>query len=146
MFLRSAPYVIIVALIAALSWATHLYLGKRDELSALTASVKTLGEAAQARVEQEKKQSAENLKKVTDDHEKLIPAIRDGAIAAYRLRHPDARRSPMSANAVGKPVANDPIGECLPDTALIENAAEDASKLSAWQEWCVLNQCPIQSE
>lgn len=123
-----------------------MYLGKRDELTTLTASVKTLGKAAQARLEQEKKQSADNLKKVTDDHEKLIPAIRDGAIAAYRLRHPVTSSGPVSANAVGKPVANDPLGECLPDTALLENAAEDASKLSAWQQWCMLNQCPIQSE
>lgn len=149
MLYRSLPYIIIVVLAAALAWTTNLYLGKRDQLAALTASVQALGQAAEARVAEVKKQSEENLKTVKEDHEKLAPAIRAGAVRNYLAAHPkrvrvvhagsgsvprDAPREQVDDGGAEKPVL---------DEAFIADAADDANKLAAWQQWCQLNRCPV---
>jgi len=134
MLYRSLPYIIIVVLIAALSWVTNLYIEKRDQYAALTASVAALGEAAKSNVEKIQKLSAENLETVRDHYEKLVPAVRDGAVAAYKLRHPNAGRCPVPGATPGEQVADGTLEEPLLDITLIQEAASDANKLAAWQE------------
>jgi hypothetical protein len=143
MFFRSAPYIVIVILIAALSWMSHLYLDKRDQLAALTASVQALSKAAEDAIEEKKKEGLENLQTVKEEHEKLIPTIRSNAVAAYRMRHPDARSSKVSGDAASKPVDVGTVCEPVPDRELLENCAEDAARQAAWRDWCKLNKCKV---
>lgn len=153
---RSAPYIIIAVLIAALAWTTHLYLNKRDQLAALTATVQALGVAAEKVVEEKKAEYASNLQTVKEDHESLTSAIRATAVANYVRAHPNAggvlncSRSrtlcPTSSSIkVDDGTEQKPLldGNITLDEATIRNAAEDASKVDAWQEWAKLNNLPV---
>ncbi len=148
-FFRSAPYIVIALLGAALIWTTGMYHSERDNRVALTASVQALGEAAKAHVEEVEKQSEANLKTVKEHHESLEPTIRADAVRNYRLAHPERVRVVRTSGgtlpgiAPGIKLDDEAKSELVPDSALIENCAEDALKLSAWQEWCQLNHCPI---
>jgi len=113
-------------------------------LAAFRATVQTLGEQAAANVKRIEQQGKDNLKKVTDDYERKIPAIRAGAVAAYKLRYPNASSCTVCQNVPGKPLDDAARPQCVPDSAFIESAADDAAKVSAWQAWCILNQCPVQ--
>jgi hypothetical protein len=146
---RLAPYAIILVLAIALAAMTNMYLGKRDELAALTASVEVLGKAAEANVARVKKEGEQNLTAVKESHEKLVPTIRAGAVAAYvaahpaRVRYVAASGGSVPGTGAGKPLDDDAQSQCVPDTTLIESAAEDASKIAAWIDYCTRNRCPV---
>ena len=150
-WIKWAPWLISAALALALAGMTGQYLHKRDELTELTASVRVLGEAAEKRVAQAKKEGDDNLKKVKADHEKQIPAVRAGAVAAYRARFPArvVRDSVTAVSAVPDNPASvrmddAPGAQCVPDESFIADAAEDAAKVEAWRSWCILNRCPVE--
>ena len=143
----AAKYAIIALLAIALASMTGLYLNKRDEMAALEGSVQAIGEAAiedKARIEAEGKA---NLTKIKEDHEAKVPQIRAGAVAAYlaahRVRNADPRGGEMPNPGSGQPVDDAEVKQCLPDSTLIESAAEDAAKLSAWQDYARLNGIPV---
>lgn len=142
------PYLIIGILTAALAAMTNLYLGKRDQLAALSASVQALGQAAEKAVEYKKIEYAANLQTVKDDHEKLIPYVRAGAVRNYLLAHPsrvrvDPRCSTVPGTATREQVDDGAVQEPVPDDTTIRNCAEDASKTAAFQQYCQLNRCPV---
>lgn len=148
MLYRSLPYAIIVLLIAALAWTTNLYLSKRDTLAALTASVQALGQAAEKVVEEKKIEYAANLQIVKESHEKLAPDIRASAVRNYIAAHPGrvldcSGRGALPGASPGQHVDDATLHEPLLDIALIEEAASDANKLSAWQQWSQLNHIPV---
>ena len=147
-FFRSAPYIVIAILLALLGWTTHLYLGKRDQIAALTASVQALGQAAEKVVEEKKAEYATNLQTVKEDHERLIPAIRAGAVRNYRDHHPDGVLNNSGCGAVPGPSTGVQVDDGtqpkrIPDDTTLGNCAEDASKVAAFQQYCSLNHCPV---
>lgn len=126
-----------------LALMTHQYMKERDAFTAFRAEVKTLGEAAQAEKDRIQAAHDENLKKVTETYEKQIPAIRNGAVAAYKLRYPNSSCSSVSGVPASQQVDDGAVAKCVPDAAFIEAAAEDSLKLDAWQSWAILNQIPV---
>jgi len=142
-FFRSAPYIVIVALIAALAWTTNLYLGKRDQFTALVTSVRAIGEAAKLEAVKKTQEGVDNLKIVKDKHEKELPAIRRDAVANYRMRNPVASSCPVSGNGPGQQVDDGAKQERVLDEPFIAECATDASKVAAFQEYCSLNHCPV---
>ena len=152
-WIKAAPWIACVVLALALAAMTGKYLSKRDELVALTASVRVLGEAAEARVKAAKKESEDNLEKVKADYEKQVPEIRSSAVASYlarraadpaRVREPVAGGGPVSGDGAGVRVDDGTLKECVPDEEFIEDAAEDAAKVEAWRSYCALNHCPVE--
>lgn len=142
-----SKYVIIALLAIALASMTGLYLNKRDELAALEGSVRAIGEAAEKVVKEKEAEGKANLTKIKEDHESKVPEIRAGAVAAYVAAH-RVRVSAPGGGEVPSPGAGQPVddaGTCnlVPDEALIESAAEDAAKLSAWQDYARLNGIPV---
>lgn len=105
------------------------------------------------RIENEHK---DNLAKVVNDNEEKLPKIRSEAVANYLAAHPaNVVRDKPRASSGSSGVRGDGSGiklddgagkECVPDTAFIQDAAEDASKVSAWIEYCTLNHCPISEQ
>lgn len=147
---RSLPYIIIVVLVVAHAWTTNLYLGKRDQLAALTASTQALGQAAQKIVEEKKIEHANNLQTVKENYENHVPTIRADAVRNYlaahhrRVRVERAGGGALPRDAPGEQVDDRASKELVPDSAFIEDAAEDALKLNAWQEWSRLNAIPVE--
>lgn len=108
------------------------------------------GLKAEAKKQEDEQKARDNLKKVQADHEKQIPTIRARAVANYLAAH--SMPDDAGTSSGGGPVREDGSGiklddgaskECVPDQALIEDAAEDAAKVAAWIEYCQLNKCPV---
>lgn len=91
-----------------------------------------------------------NLEQVKESHEQKVDAVRDGAVAKYRAAHgmrdnaAGSSGSGVRTNSVSLKVDDGAAEECVPDETLIRDAADDAEKLSAWQDWCRLNKCPVE--
>lgn len=122
----------------------------RQDFTKLQQETKEEGLKAKARELAKETEHQANLEKVRNDHERNIQAVRDSAVAKYlasrRVRNHAAGSGggPVRADGQGLRVDDGTQPQCVPDKELIENAAEDAEKLSAWQDWCHLNNCPVQ--
>lgn len=139
---------VIGMLAAALVGMGNMYLGKRDELAGFKATVEQAGKAAATANKLVETQHEDNLVQVRKDYEDKVPEIRSNAVANYVAAHPAVVRyrtvvRTVPADGASQPVDDDPVAECLPDEPFIENAAEDAAKLGAFQQYCKLNHCPI---
>lgn len=143
LWVKALPW-LIAALMAGLAAAClHLYQSERDALVAFRAEVKAIGEAQQAQVEKDKQQAEENLRQVRKDYEDRIPAIRDAAVRTYRMRYPDAGSCPVPGNAAGQQVDDGAGKEPVADE-FVRACAEDAAKVTAWQDYCKRNNCPVE--
>lgn len=157
---KALPWLIAAAFGLALAAMTHFYLGKRDELATTTANfdsfvatTKELGEKAAADNARKDAEHKQNLKTIREEHESEIPRIRNEAVANYLSGRPAAvvwqqsaanpSGSSMRGNRAGIGLDDGEKRQCVPDEAFIQNAAEDAAKLDAWQQYCTLNHCPV---
>ena len=143
---KAAPWIAAIVLAALLSLMTNLYLGKRDELAGFQATV------AQANADQLKAlteiadQREKNLEEVRKDYESKVPAIRDGAVAAYCLRNPAlCKPAARCENPASVPVddGTKPAGISV-DDAFIQDVAEAVGKLKAFQDKCKRDNCPVE--
>lgn len=130
---------------------TGLYLKERDKLVAYKASVKTLAEEAERKAQEEIAKQKKTLQEVKDEYEAKLPEIRKGAVDAYRAelarrvrQQPRQDSNPVPAGGTGLKVDDGRTKECVLDQQFIEDAADDATKLRSWQEWCRKNNCPIE--
>lgn len=88
------------------------------------------------------------LKEVKNDYEKKLPSVRAGAVAAYRATHPGWMLPPAGSSQVpgdaGSAEGSNGAGEeCVLDEPFISDAAEDALKINAWQEWARKNNLQV---
>lgn len=143
---KAAPWIAAIALAALLALMTNLYLNERDQFLIFRTSVKTLGEQAEKEQVAKKKAGEDNLTNLKATYEAKLPQIRAGAVAAYlgRVRNADSSGSPVRPDGAGIKLDDGTGKECRPDTALIEDAADDAAKVEAWRAYCTLNNCPIE--
>lgn len=161
-WLKAAPYLVIGVLLILLAGVSRLYLDERDALvieqTRFDSFVATVAEKGRSALERKKQVEADQKKalaQVEKDYEDRIPEIRRDAVAQYRAAHPARLRDQPSQGAGRSAVRDDGAGlalddgaaeKCVHDEAFIEDAAEDARKVEAWQAWCILNQCPIAAE
>lgn len=130
----------------------NLWQHSKGELIAYSSGVEALGNDAlkeKARIEDEHQS---NLETVKHDYESTLPAIRAGAVAAYLAAHrvqSNAGQGSMRG-ITGSLPAHDGAGQkqlsapiCQSDEQFIQDAADDAQKLSEWQEWSRLNRIPV---
>lgn len=143
--LKMLPWGIAAVMALAAAACLHLYQSERDAFVAYRAEVTAIGKAQEAQIKKEKEQAEYNLKQVRKDYEDRVPDIRRDAVAAYRLRNPQPRSCTMPGDGTSQPVDDGAVKELLaPDPEFIRNAAEDAAKLSAFQDYCKRNNCPIE--
>lgn len=144
--LKMLPWGIAAVMALAAAACLHLYQSERDAFVAYRAEVTAIGKAQEAQIKKEKEQAEYNLKQVRKDYEAKLPAIRAGAVRTYCLRQPTlCQPATASADASGQQVDDGAKPELMaPDPEFIRNAAEDAAKLSAFQDYCKRNNCPIE--
>lgn len=110
-----------------------------------TTEVAQKAKAAQLALEQAHQKT---LEQVRSNYESNIQSVRNNAVTNYLARLRDnAKRaggSGVRTITLGLKVDDGAVQKCIPDDDFIRNAAEDASKVSAWQVWCELNQCPVE--
>lgn len=109
------------------------------------------GLKAEAKKQEDEQKAKDNLKKVQADHEKQIPTIRARAVANYLSAHsmPDDSGTSTGSGSVRENGAGIRLDDatskkCVLDQGFIEDAAEDASKVEAWRDYCTLNNCPVE--
>ena len=111
------PWFIVAAASLMLIWVSHSYLDLRDEYTAYKAAVQQYRETAVEAAKQREEEHSKNLVAVKEDYEKRIVEVNAVALRNYRR---------------------------LRDDAVIGACAEDALKLSAWQEWAKRNGVPVE--
>ena len=143
MWIKVLPWAIAALMAFAAAFCLHLYQSERDAFTTYRAKVAAIAEAQQAQIERDKQQTEENLKQVRKDYEDRIPDIRDAAVRAYRLRYPNAGRCPMPGTSTSVQVDDGAKQEPVADE-FIQSCAEDAAKVTAFQDYCKRNNCPVE--
>ena len=151
------PYLIAIGIGFSAGWggAWHIQglrvTAKDQEITKIHQDAEETKIAAEQQNQRIDAEHQANLKEVTAHYENLIPAVRDGAVAAYRLRHPivHSSASPLPKTGPSQQVDDGAGKECVaatgePDPQFIADAAVDAAKVEAWRSWCALNQCPVE--
>ena len=149
------PWFIVAAASLMLIWVSHSYLDLRDEYTAYKAAVQQYRETAVEAAKQREEEHSKNLVAVKEDYEKRLSEINAVALRNYRRMRDDAATrdritlslSPSgvevdAGTATERLVAAQPVGGI--DDAVIGACAEDALKLSAWQEWAKRNGVPVE--
>lgn len=149
------PWLIVAAASLMLIWVAHSYLDLRDEYSAYKAAVQQSRENALNAARAREEAHRQNLAAVKEEYEKRIVEVNAVALRNYRrLRDDAATRERVSLSlspsgvevdagtATERLVAAQPAGGI--DDAVIGACAEDALKLSAWQDWAKRNGVPVE--
>lgn len=142
LLVKAIPWGIAAVMAGAAYFCLDLYQHEHDEFVAFKARIDQAGKDQREALGKLVEQREETLKQARKDYEERIPAIRDAAVNAYRLRFPNASSCPVSGNAPGVKVDDGASPKCVADE-FIRDAAEDAAKVTAWQDYCKRNNCPI---
>ena len=143
-FLKALPWGLAAVMTGITYVMLNLYMHERDAYVAYQAEVKRIAAAKEAQVAAQKAQAEADLKQVRKDYEAKVPAIRRDAVAAYKLRHTDYGTYPLPGNAACQRVDDGTQSQQLaPDPDFIRACAEDVAKLSAFQDYCKRNHCPV---
>ena len=147
------PWLIVAAASLMLIWVAHSYLDLRDEYSAYKAAVQQSRENALNAARAREEAHRQNLAAVKEEYEKRLSEIGDIALRNYRRMRDDAatrERVALSLAPAGVEVDAGAAAQCVAaaqpaggiDDAIIEGCAEDAMKVSAWQDWAKRNGVP----
>jgi hypothetical protein len=126
-----------------------------SKYNAFVGETKTLGDAALKDKALIEAQHKTNLEVARNEYNDSLPQVRNDAVRNYLATHP---RMPNNKNTSGGTLLGSPgsakgtdaasqeqsTALCEPDTAFIQDAADDAKKIGSWQEWAILNKFPIQ--
>ena len=143
MWIKVLPWAIAAAMALAAATCLHLYQSERDAFTTYRAKVAAIAEAQQAQIEKDKQQAEENLKQVRKDYEDRIPDIRDAAVRAYRLRYPNTCSGAVPGTSTSVQVDDGAKQEPVADE-FVRACAEDAAKVTAFQDYCKRNNCPVE--
>ena len=143
MWIKALPWAIAALMAFAAAFCLHLYQSERDAFTTYRAKVEAIAEAQQAQIEKDKQQAEQNLRQVRKDYEEKLPAIRDAAVRAYRLRYPNTCSGAVPGNAASVQVDDGAKQEPVADE-FIQSCAEDAAKVTAFQDYCKRNNCPVE--
>ena len=143
MWIKALPWGIAALMAFAAAFCLHLYQSERDAFTTYRAKGKAIAEAQQAQIEKDKQQAEQNLRQVRKDYEDRIPDIRGAAVRAYRLRYPNTCSGAVPGNAASVQVDDGAGKEPVADE-FVRACAEDAAKVTAFQDYCKRNNCPVE--
>lgn len=109
----------------------------KAEYASFVAQTKTLGDAAKAAAKATEESHARTTKEIKNAIPKQIAAARSAAVRNYIASLPvSPGGSGLSASARGTSGIDEPAKEPIPcRPGFIEDSAEDAAALMAWQAW-----------
>ena len=137
--------VAIVILSLALALTFKLWRGEVKEFAMFKAQVEVLGKQAKAEKKRIETEHAKVTKEIGDAWAKNLDSVRNNAVARYRLRDNPGRG--FMPGLTLRPQEPDGASKerlaCDPDEAFIADAAEDAAKVTAWQDWARSLNLPV---
>jgi len=130
--------VLIGLLLATTALCFKLWRGEVRDFALFKAQVEVLGKAAAAEKQRIEAAHAKTTKEIKDAIPKQIAAARSHAVRNYVARLPvspgGSGVSAIARGAAGIDAAGkEPVAACRP--GFIEDAAQDAATLTAWQDW-----------
>ena len=144
--LRGWPYIAIGLLVISNGFTFRLWQSEREDHITYRAQIASMANAVREENARLARIQLQNLSHLRVDYEAKLPSVRSDAVAAYlrRVPVPAARGDAVPAPSANIKVDDGAVKECRPDSALIQDAADDALKLSAWQEYGRQNHLPVQ--
>ena len=137
--------ILIAVLVASNALTLKLWDNARTDLIEYRAEIASMAQQVADENARLARIQLQNLSHLRTDYEAKTADIRADAVAAYlrRVPKPAAGSNAVSATSAGSRMDDGASPECRLDTALIQDAADDALKLAAWQEYARLNQVPV---
>lgn len=125
----------------ALALTFKLYRNEVEKYALFRAQVAVLGEQAKAEKKRIETEHAKVTKEIGDAWAKNLDAVRNNAVARYRMRDNPGRG--FMPGLTLRP--QEPDGACKEQVAdgFIADAAEDAAKVGAWQDWARSLNLPV---
>ena len=130
----------------ALALTFKLYRNEVEKYALFRAQVATLGEQAKAEKKRIETEHAKVTKEIGDAWAKNLDSVRNNAVTRYRLRDnpgrgfmPGLTLRPQEPDGASK----EQMDSCTPDEQFIRDAAEDAAKVTAWQDWARSLNLPV---
>ena len=123
----------------------NLWRSEHDALVSFRSSIAATAAAAEAENARMLRVQLANLNVLKVDYEAKLPTVRADAIAAYlrRMPKPTASGGQMPRASAGIKLDAGASQECGFDSALVQDAADDAQKLSAWIRYGQMNHLPV---
>lgn len=136
--------ILIAILIAGVCIFAELWDSARSDLIEYKASIAQMATDVEAENAKAARVHLQNLEILRKDYEINVPEIRRGAVTAYLARlHAVAGTSGVSGTGPGIKLDDGAVSQCVPDEQFIQDAAEDATKIAAWQQYGKLNHIPV---
>ena len=147
------PWVSFFVLAIALAWVTGEYLDLQIEYAAYKGRVVQQAEDMASASREQEDEYRNNLIAVKEDYEKRIVEVNAVALRNYRRLRDDAatrERVSLSLSPSGVEVDDGAAAQCVVvaqpagtlDDSIVGACAEDALKLTAWQDWAKRNHVP----
>lgn len=129
----------------ALALTFKLYRNEVEKYALFRAQVEVLGEQAKAEKKRIETEHAKVTKEIGDAWAKNLDSVRNNAVARYRMRDNPGRG--FMPGLTIRPQEPDGASKerlaCDTDEAFIADAAEDAAKVGAWQDWARSLNLPV---
>lgn len=149
------PWAFSFVVAIALAWVTGEYLDLQIEYAVYKGRVVQQAEDMASASREQEDEYRNNLIAVKEDYEKKLSEVNDVALRNYRrMRDDAATRERISLSLAPGSVEVDAgtPAQCVVavpaaggvDDAVIAGCAEDALKLTAWQDWAKRNQLPTE--
>jgi len=148
LLLSNWKYVAIAVLAASNVFLLNCWKAAHDELVAWQATLTAYSKAQQDENDRMVKQHEDNLARIKEAYEHDLPKVQSDAVANYRATHRmlGTTNCPgqVSSPSPGQQVHDGTIQEQLPiDEETVRICADDANKLSEWQDYAKLNNLPV---
>lgn len=137
--------ILIGALLALVTLFYNLWRSAHDDLIAFKSGVAAVAAAQEAENARMLRVQLANLNVLKVDYESKLPQVRSDAVANYlrRLPKPATSGSQVPGTSPGVRLDDGAGKECGFDSALVQDAADDAQKLTAWQRYGQMNHLPV---
>jgi hypothetical protein len=146
LLLANWKLIVIGVLSALVVMFYNLWLGARDDLASFKGQIAQSAADAEAENARMLRVQLANLNVLKVDYEAKLPQVRSDAIANYlarRVRTKPAGETGVPSTGTGIKVDDGTSKESIPDPSFIADCAEDAHRLTAWQQYGRMNHLPI---
>ena len=149
------PWIVVVTLGVLLMWETNSHVSTRAEFAAYQGRVVQQAEDLMAAARAQENEYRNNLNAVKEAYEKRLSEINAIALRNYRRMRDDAAtrdRIALSLTTDRVEMDDGAAAQCVVvaqpagtlDDAIVGACAEDAAKVTAFQDYCKRNNCPVE--
>ena len=143
LIVKLLPWGIAIIAISVCLYCLELYEEERVRFAEFKSAVTATAKAQEAKIAEQQRQHEMNLKEIRIQYENKITSIRADAVRNYGLRYTATNSGGMPENGSGIKMDDGASKKPLADTKFIGDCGDDAAKLTAFQDYCKRNNCPI---